>query len=54
MNLLKKNIDEFNSECDEIINIINNVRNNFDIYYNIKKNLIENFDIKTQKKLLYF
>ena len=30
------------------------MRNNFDIYYNIKKKLIDNFDIKTQKNYYIF
>ena len=54
LNELKKYIDIFNDECEEIINLINNVKKNFNIYYNIKKNMIDNFDIKNQKNYYIF
>ena len=41
---LKKYIDSFKEECQIIINAIIKVKRNFEIYYQIKKNLIEKFD----------
>lgn len=54
LNLLKKSIEEFNNECQEIINVINNVKESFNIYYNIQKRLVENFDIRNQKNYYIF
>ena len=54
LNLLKKSIEEFNDECQEIINVINNVKESFNIYYNIQKRLVENFDIRNQKNYFIF
>ena len=54
LNELKQYIDIFNDECEEIINLINNAKKNFNIYYNIKKNMIDNFDIKNQKNYYIF
>ena len=48
---LKQYIDIFNEECDIIINAINKVRKNFEIYYKIKKDMIDNF--KNDKKNYY-
>ena len=33
LNILKEYINNFNDECEEIINVISNVKNNFIIYY---------------------
>ena len=51
---LKKYIDDFNSECDEIINIINNVKKSFNLYYNIKKQRIDNYLKKRSKNYYIF
>ena len=48
---LKQYIDIFNEECDIIINAINKVRKNFEIYYKVKKDMIDNF--KNEKKNYY-
>ena len=48
---LKQYIDIFNEECDIIINAINKVRKNFEIYYKVKKDMIDNF--KNDKKNYY-
>ena len=54
LNILKEYINNFNDECEEIINVINNVKNNFSIYYEIQKKMIENFDIRSQKNYFIF
>ena len=51
---LKEYIDAFDDECNGIIGMINNVRKNFKIYYDIKKKMIETFDIKKQKNYYIF
>ena len=50
---LKKYIDIFNGECEIIINAINKVKNNFEIYYKIKKDMIDNFS-NTKKNYYIF
>ena len=50
---LKKYIDSFNEECQIIINAIIKVKRNFEIYYQIKKNLIEKFH-NGKKIITYF
>ena len=54
LNILREYIGYFNEECEEIINVINNVKNNFNIYYEIQKKMIENFDIRSQKNYYIF
>ena len=54
LNILKEYINNFNDECEEIINVISNVKNNFSIYYEIQKKMIENFDIRSQKNYYIF
>ena len=43
---LKKYIDKFNRDFMEIMDILNNVKETFDTYYKIKKDIIENFNNK--------
>ena len=54
LSILKQNIEDFNDECEEIINVINNVKESFNIYYEIQKKMVENFDIKSQKNYYIF
>ena len=43
---LKELIDQFNEECDEMIDVINKVKKNFELYYKIKKYMVDNLDLK--------
>lgn len=54
LDVLKKNIDDFSEECEEIIRVINIVKNNLNLIYNIQKNMVDNFDIKSQKNYYIF
>lgn len=51
---LKKYIDIFNEECEEIISVINNMKNTFNKYYNIKETMLKHFDIKNHKNIYIF
>ena len=43
---LKNCIDDFKEQCDEIINVIDNVKKNLDILYKIKEECISRFNLK--------
>ena len=43
---LKQYLDKFNDVYKEIIEILNEVKNNFNLYYKIKKDIIDNYDNK--------
>ena len=43
---LKLYIDKFNDDYNEMIGILNEVKNNFNLYYKIKKDIINNYDNK--------
>ena len=43
---LKTCIDDFKEQCDEIINVIDNVKKNLDILYKIKEECISRFNLK--------
>ena len=45
---LKKQIDSFKKEIHDIINKLNKVVKNFEIYYNISSNIINNYTIKNK------
>ena len=44
----KKSLDRFNENINEIIMKLNKVKDNLNIYYNIKKDLINNYDNKNR------
>jgi protein-L-isoaspartate(D-aspartate) O-methyltransferase len=47
-----KNI--LNEECEIIINAINKVKKNFEIYYKIKKDMIDNYDKKNKNYYVFY
>ena len=46
MNKFRTQIDSFFGEIDKMINILNNIKNKFEKYYEIQKKIIDNFDLK--------
>ena len=56
LNELKRDIDEYESNINNIINILNFVKRNINIYYKITKDMVYNYDNKNRnyETLYYF
>ena len=48
MNELRKSIDIFNNNIEELIKKLEKVKENMEIYYNINNNIINNYIIKNR------
>ena len=46
MNKFRSQIDSFFGEIEKMINILNNIKNTFEKYYEIQKKIIDKFDLK--------
>ena len=54
LNELRKSLDKFTENINEIIMRLNKVKDNLNIYYNIKKDLINNYDNKNRNYEIMF
>ena len=54
LNELRKYIDSFNEDINRIIQIINNVKEIFEKYYEIEKDMINNYDIRNRNYEILF
>ena len=55
INILKKYINQFNNVINELLLILNDVKNKMNIYYKINEDIINNYDNKNRNyETLYY
>jgi len=52
MNKLRKEIDNFNNNIKDIINKLNKVMENMEIYYRINDNILKTYEIKKRNYIM--